>query len=252
MKLIFKNTTNECLRSLSFKKFEINQYFVKEFSALKSTVTANLITANEEINSHDLSKLKNDLEKLNIKFIQIYSNSRETVVSGKFLKIKSTLITTKESENMLLANSVNEQKDILHKGTIRSGDRISSNGNLFIFGDVNPGAVVAANKNIYVWGKLLGIAIAGENGDRNCSIAALYLNPLQLRICSNIAMGPKEKPKNQYPEIAIIEDSAIIIKPYIIPGWNKSIFWNILFQSNKFKNYLTFTNLRFMNLIYYL
>ena len=217
MKLIFKNTTNECVRSLSFKKFEINQFFINEFAALQSPVTANLITENDEINSNDLAKLKDNLEKLNIKFIQIYSDNRETVVSGKFLKIKSTLITTKESEN-ILSSSVHEQKDILHKGTIRSGDRISSNGNLFIFGDVNPGAVVSANNNIYVWGKLLGIAIAGENGNRNCSIAALYLNPLQLRICSNIAIGPKEKPKNQYPEIAILEDNAIIIKPYIIPG----------------------------------
>ncbi len=218
MKLIFKNKNNECVRSLSLKKFEINQFFINEFTDLQSPVKANLIIENEEINSHDLAKLKAELEKLNIKFIQIYSVNRETVVSGKFLKIKSTLITTKESENILFASSVQEQKDTLHKGTIRSGDRISSNGNLFIFGDVNPGAVVSANNNIYVWGKLLGIAIAGENGDRNCSIAALYLNPLQLRICSSIAIGPKEKPKNQYPEIAILEDSAIIIKPYLIPG----------------------------------
>ena len=40
---------------------------------------------------------------------------------------------------------------ILHKGTVRSGDRISSNGNLFIIGDVNPGAIVSAKK-IFMFG----------------------------------------------------------------------------------------------------
>ena len=106
--------------------------------------------------------------------------------------------------------------DILHKGTIRSGDRISSNGDLFIIGDVNPGAIISANNNVYVWGKLFGIAFAGKNGNKNASIASLYLNPLQLRICEIVAIGPKEKPKDQYPEIAILEDNKIIIKPYLL------------------------------------
>ena len=102
------------------------------------------------------------------------------------------------------------------QGTVRSGDRISSNGNLCIIGDVNPGAIVSAKKNIYVWGKLLGIAFAGKSGNINASIASLYLNPLQLRITDVIAIGPKDKPKNYYPEIAVIDKQTIIIKPLII------------------------------------
>ena len=113
-----------------------------------------------------------------------------------------------------------KKEDILHKGTVRSGDRISSNGNLCIIGDVNPGAIVSAKKNIYVWGKLLGIAFAGKGGDKNASITSLYLNPLQLRIANVIAIGPKEKPKNHYPEIALIDKQSIIIKPYFIETKN--------------------------------
>ena len=120
---------------------------------------------------------------------------------------------------MLLFNS-KKKEDILHKGTVRSGDRISSNGNLCIIGDVNPGAIVSANKNIYVWGKLLGIAFAGRDGNDNCSISSLYLKPLQLRIADIIAIGPKDKPKNSYPEIALVENKTIIIKPYIIEAQN--------------------------------
>ena len=113
-----------------------------------------------------------------------------------------------------------QKKRISSRGTVRSGDRISSNGNLCIIGDVNPGAIVSAKKNIYVWGKLLGIAFAGKGGDNNSYITSLFLNPLQLRIADVIAIGPKEKPKNYYPEIAVIEKQSIIIKPYIIDTKN--------------------------------
>ena len=99
---------------------------------------------------------------------------------------------------------------------IRSGDKISSNGNLIIIGDVNPGAQISAKKNIYVWGKLCGVAYAGKNGCNNSTISSLYLNALQLRINETIAIGPKEKPKNNNPEIALLEKGKIIIKPLII------------------------------------
>ena len=87
-----------------------------------------------------------------------------------------------EIKNKLKLFNSKMKDDILHKGTVRSGERISSNGNLCIIGDVNPGAIVSAKKNIYVWGKLLGIAFAGKSGDKNASIASLYLNPLQLSL----------------------------------------------------------------------
>ncbi len=43
-----------------------------------------------------------------------------------------------------------------------------------------------------------------------------YLNPLQLRIREIAAIGQKENPKVQYPEIAILEDKKIIMKPYLL------------------------------------
>ena len=67
---------------------------------------------------------------------------------------------------------------------------------------------------------MLGIAYAGESGNKNAFIASLYLNPLQLRISDVIAIGPKEKPKNHYPEIAQIDNQTIIIKPHIIESKN--------------------------------
>ena len=216
MKLILRNIDNEFIKSISLEKFKFHENLITELSDFKKPAKAYLITTNEKINSFELEKLKINLEELNIKLAYIYSDKRETVISGKSLKINSTLLTFKSSKNEFLTGSSNQIKDIIHKGTIRSGDRISSNGDLFIIGDVNPGAIVSANNNVYVWGRLLGIASAGENGNKNASIASLFLSPLQLRICEITAIGPKENPKHQYPEVAILEYQKIIIKPYIL------------------------------------
>jgi septum site-determining protein MinC len=192
--------------------------FFNELNEINYPVAADLITANEEINAGELAKLKIILEKHNIKLSHLYTNNRETVLSGKSLKINSTLVNIKNVKNELFFGLSYPKKDFIHKGTVRSGDRISSNGDLYVLGDVNPGAIISAKNNIYVWGKLLGIAFAGENGNPNASIASLFLNPLQLRICEIVAIGPKEKPKHQCPEIAILENKKIIIKPYDLKG----------------------------------
>ena len=163
---------------------------------------------------------KNYFDKINISSLSIYSNNSDSILSGKSLKIDLTFLKEQEIKNKLLLFKSKNKDDILHEGTVRSGDRISSNGNLYIIGDVNPGAIVSAKKNIYVWGKLLGIAFAGKSGNKNASIASLYLNPLQLRIADVIAIGPKDKPKNCYPEIAVIDKQTIIIKPHLIENKN--------------------------------
>tara|TARA_S200000501_G_scaffold312412_1_gene303463 strand:+ start:340 stop:1005 length:666 start_codon:yes stop_codon:yes gene_type:complete len=216
MRIILRDSTNNFIKSISFKKFDLYQNFISELSAIKKPAEAHLITSNERITASELAKLKLNLQKMNIKFSDIYSINRETVLSGKSLKIKSTLLSNKNNTNALFLDQLSKKKDILHNGTVRSGDRISSNGDLFIVGDVNPGAIVSASNNVYVWGKLLGFAFAGENGNKNASIASLCMNPLQLRICEIIAIGPKEKSKHQYPEIAILKDQKIIIKPYVL------------------------------------
>ena len=214
MKLIVRNLDNDFIKSISFNKFELDQNVIPELSAIKNKAVAHLITKNERINSLELAKLKSALKKLSINFSDIYSNNRETVLSGKSLKINSTLLNIKDNKNESFLDPLSQKLDVLHKGTVRSGNRISSNGDLFIMGDVNPGAIVSANNNIYVWGKLLGTAFAGQNGNKKATIASLWLNPIQLRICEIIAIGPKEKPKHQYPEVAILEEKKIIIKLY--------------------------------------
>ena len=220
MKIHLNNTKSQYSEIISLGDLDDINETLKKLSAIKGPLEAAIFAINESISSHQLSKLKNYFDKINICSLCIYSNNRETIISGKSLKIDSTFFKEEEIKNKLLLYKSKNKDDILYKGTVRSGDRISSNGNLCIIGDVNPGAIVSAKKNIYVWGKLLGVAFAGKDGNKKASISSLYLNPLQLRISDVIAIGPKDKPKNCYPEIALIDKQTIIIKPHLIENKN--------------------------------
>ena len=220
MEIILSNPKRTYSEMISLRELEnVNGKF-KEFYSTKEALEARIFAVNEQISSYHLSKIKNHFDKLNICSLCIYSNNRDTILAGKSLKINSTFAKEQEVKKKLITLKATKKDDVLHEGTVRSGDRISSNGNLCIIGDVNPGAIVSAKKNIYVWGKLLGIAFAGKGGDKNASITSLYLKPLQLRIADVIAIGPKDKPKNYYPEIAVIDEKTIAINPYIIENKN--------------------------------
>jgi len=216
MKIFISNLNGKYLKTISSESFKnIDQTFDK-CSLMNGALEAKIFAINESISSHQLLKFKNNFNKINTCFLSIYSNNRDTILAGKSIKINSIFLNEQEVKNKLFLINSKIKTDILHEGTVRSGDRISSNGNLCIIGDVNPGAIVSAEKNIYVWGKLLGIAFAGKNGNNNSSITSLYLKPLQLRIADVIAIGPEDKPNNSFPEIALIDNQTIVIKPYII------------------------------------
>ncbi len=220
MNIVLSSTVSNYCEIFSLEDLDNIHETLRKFFSKKEPIEAKILSINESISIHQLSKLKNHLDNLNVFSLCIYSNDRNTILTGKSLRINSTFLKEQEVKKKLLLFNSKKKDDILHEGTVRSGDRISSNGNLCIIGDVNPGAIVSAKNNIYVWGKLLGIAFAGNTGNNNASIASLYLKPLQLRIADVIAIGPKDKPQNYYPEIALIDNRTIIIKPHIIETKN--------------------------------
>ena len=218
MQLILKDENDKHFNTYHGNYIINYQKFLPQLLNFNQKLNATLIVYDENLSCNELKELKMILKVANITLSNIYTNSREISLIAKYLKMKVVFDfnnSKKINQNLLNQKNFN-QEDLTHKGTIRSGDRISSNGDLFIIGDVNPGAKISAKKNIYVWGKLNGVAFAGENGFDNVSIAALYLNPLQLSINKTIAIGPKEKPINYYPEIAFLEKGQIVIQPLII------------------------------------
>ncbi len=102
--------------------------------------------------------------------------------------------------------------------TLRSGQSISSDGNIVIIGDANPGSEIIAKGDITVWGVLGGIAHAGATGNQYAKIRALKMNAIQLRIADTFARRPDninipyiQKTDTFTPEEACIYKKQIII-----------------------------------------
>lgn len=110
-----------------------------------------------------------------------------------------------------------------HRGTVRSGQLVSFNGNVVVIGDVNPGGEVAATGNVVVMGSLRGIVRAGTDGNKDAIVVAYNLQPTQLSIADIITRSPDEDvPKNHtIPELAFIKDDMVYIEAYL-PQYNKA------------------------------
>lgn len=111
-----------------------------------------------------------------------------------------------------------------YRGTLRSGQVLESETGVVVVGDVNPGATVSANGSIVVLGAVKGNVYAGLSGDDSAFIAALDMDPIQIRIGGILAKSPdkpfgrrrlkkkmKETPSNL--QIAYTKDGTICIEP---------------------------------------
>ncbi len=88
----------------------------------------------------------------------------------------STLEIEKEKER-------SESEEIKFYGkTLRSGDKLTSSGDLIIMGDVNPGSEVEAGGNVYVMGNLMGFVRAGI-GKGEAEVRAIFFKAPVLEIC---------------------------------------------------------------------
>ena len=111
---------------------------------------------------------------------------------------------------------INEKEAaVVEHRTVRSGEKVASEGHLIIMGDVNPGAEVIAENNIIVWGSLKGTAYAGVPNHEDAVIAALHLSPIQLRIAGYIARSPDVRPvTTAIPELARIDQNEIVVESW--------------------------------------
>ncbi len=105
--------------------------------------------------------------------------------------------------------AVSETK--FHKGSLRSGQKLETEGSIVILGDVNSGAEVIASDNIVVLGNLRGLAHAGAKGNKKAIIAAGNLDTVQIRI-SNIVkeIDRDEEPIHRQAYVYVEGDKIII------------------------------------------
>lgn len=105
--------------------------------------------------------------------------------------------------------AVSETK--FHRGSLRSGQRLETEGSIVVLGDVNSGAEVIASDNIVVLGSLRGLAHAGAKGNKNAIIAAGNLDIVQVRI-SNIVkeINREEEPVHRQAYVYVEDDKVVI------------------------------------------
>lgn len=124
---------------------------------------------------------------------------------------------------MIMVDIPDGTKTLLVKGTLRSGQRVMYEGNLVILGDVNPGAEVVASGDILVLGTLRGMAHAGATGDSRAVVAALHLEPTQLRIANHISRPPAGERQTRLrgagrPELALVVGDTVVVDRRRMPA----------------------------------
>ena len=166
----------------------------------------------------DLKKLYKD-EKTPIKVVGKVLKNKEIDEIQELIKEKINVEIDFDMPKSLGLSSITRtfEQEIgvsetkFHRGSLRSGQRIETEGSIVIIGDVNSGAEVIASENIVVVGNLRGLAHAGAKGNKNAIIAAGNLDTVQIRI-SNIVkeIDRDEEPLHKQAYLFVDNDKIVI------------------------------------------
>jgi septum site-determining protein MinC len=170
---------------------------------------------NRILSAADLGTLRDRLADMDINLWAVLSNTPITEMKAQDLGL-ATRISIPKPERIIksIESSLSGDDAIFLRKTIRSGNKVVSNGHIIIFGDVNPGAEIIAGGSVIIWGRCKGVVQAGVEGNSDAIVCALDMNPTQLRIAGIIAISPKRKGKPQ-PEVAKIIDGQVVAE-----AWN--------------------------------
>lgn len=167
----------------------------------------------------DLKKLYKD-EKTPIKIVGKVLKNKEIDEIQELIKEKidvdidfdmpKTLGLSSITRTFKQEIAISETK--FHRGSLRSGQRMETEGSIIILGDVNSGAEVIASDNIVVLGNLRGLAHAGAKGNKNAIIAAGNLDTVQIRISNIVKEIDRDEELVHRQAYVYIEDDKIIIE----------------------------------------
>ena len=140
----------------------------------------------------------------------------EKADEGKYILLDTEGITPEGIE--LIKSNTSDLPTLYLTQTLRSGQTVSYEGNIFLIGDAHPGSEIIATGDVTIWGILGGIVHAGSKGNTEAKVRALKLNPIQLRIANlysrrnDTVNVPFVQKSNEFtPEEARIENEQIVI-----------------------------------------
>lgn len=105
-----------------------------------------------------------------------------------------------------------------YRGTLSRKQVLESDTSIIILGDVEFGAKVIAKGNVVIVGSLTGSVHAGASGDRGAFIAALSMQPKQLRIGDIEARRQaihQESLMSGGPKVAVADGRRIYVDPLV-------------------------------------
>ena len=167
----------------------------------------------------DLKKLYKD-EKIPIKIVGKVLKNKEIDEIQDLIKEKIDVDIEFDMPKSLGLSSITRtfKQEIaisetkFHRGSLRSGQKLETEGSIVIIGDVNSGAEVIASDNIVVLGNLRGLAHAGAKGNKNAVIAAGNLDTVQIRISNIVREIDRDEEPVHRQAYVYIEDDKIIIE----------------------------------------
>ncbi len=149
----------------------------------------------------------------------------DVIAENSDFRIICVLDTDQEKEEMFKKSlnarlcELSSQSGQFYKGTLRSGQVLEAESSIVVMGDVNPGAKVISKGNVIVLGALKGTVYAGAAGSETSFVAALEMNPMQIRIGDVVARSNDEQTKakakkvEKEAKIAYVDEGYIYMEP---------------------------------------
>lgn len=171
-----------------------------------------LLARDRLLDGRQLQAIADALSEAQLQLKRVFTSRRQTAVAAAtagYSVEQQAIVPTLNQKNPEAGKALDDP--LYLQATVRSGVEIRHPGTIVILGDLNPGSTVIADGDILVWGRLRGVAHAGANGNTQCRIMALQLEPTQLRIADYVARAPETPPNQYYPEVAYVASGSIRI-----------------------------------------
>lgn len=166
-----------------------------------------------QLSCDDLEQLQKLLQQHSVHLVALRSIEPRTIVAGAALGlITQPRMPAPQEQQPPRSPEDPAPKAYLYEGRLHSGDCLEHGATVVVLGDVNPGAQIRAAGDVIVWGRLRGMAHAGSQGNEAARIAALQLQPQQVRIASTTALGPGDHAPPGQPEQAVQRNGQIVIE----------------------------------------
>lgn len=216
---LFEEILQKFESSASFFEFKKPIAIKFEGRMLEHEQISKILDGISDVTSLQIAYIIDNDIAIETKFHQLISEKEaEKRAEREAEKISQEIIEKQEKED--------HSEGMFYKGTLRSGQSITSDSSVVVLGDVNPGATVSAAGNVVVLGALKGYAYAGTEGNDRAFIVALEMHPMQLRIGRQIARKSDEETKKGFllkkkkkkeeitePQMAFVEDGQIYVEP---------------------------------------